>query len=91
MTRRVVYSPQAGKFLEKLAEKSPHTTRDILEKIEWLAENAEVIRHERLRGTRHFSLHSGQFRVLYLWDRAQDVIIIEIIDKNDAAYQQLDG
>jgi len=89
MTRRVVYSPQAGKFLEKLTGKSPRAAQGILDKIEWLAENADVLRHERLRGTRHFSLHSGQYRVLYLWDRAQDVIIIEIIDKHDAAYQRL--
>jgi len=44
-----------------------------------------------MRGTRHFSLHSGQYRVLYLWDRTQDMIIIEIIDKHDAAYEQWDG
>ena len=86
---RVTYSPQAEKALEKLAEKTPHLAKDILDKIEWLAENAEAIKHERLRGTRDFSLHCGQYRIPYLWDKERKVIIIELVAKHDEAYRKL--
>jgi len=85
---RVVYSPQAEKALEKLVKRAPHLAKDILDKIEWLAENAEAIKHERLRGTRDFSPHCCQYRILYLWDR-EGKIIIEIIAQHDEAYRKL--
>lgn len=89
MRYRVVYTPQAEKSLEKLVGKAPHIAKDILDKIEWLAEKAEEIRHERLRGHRDFSLHCGQYRILYLWDRERGMIIIELIGKHDEVYRKL--
>jgi len=88
MMYKVIYSPQAEKALEQLVRKVPYLAKDILDKIEWLAENAEAIKHERLRGTRDFSLHCGQYRILYLWDR-EGKIIIEIIAQHDEAYRKL--
>lgn len=89
MRYRVVYTPQAEKSLEKLAKKAPQMAKDILNKIEWLAEKADGIRHERLRGHRDFSLHCGQYRILYLWDREGGTIIIELIGKHDEVYRKL--
>jgi mRNA-degrading endonuclease RelE of RelBE toxin-antitoxin system len=63
---KVTYSPQAENALEKLATKTPHIARDILDKTERLAENAEAFKHERPRGTKDFSLHCGQYWIPYL-------------------------
>ena len=69
---------QTGKDdnIERLARKAPHIARDIFDKVEWLAENADVIKHERLKGRREFSLHCGQYRLPYLWDRETGIIVI---------------
>ena len=85
----IVYTPQADEALEKLASKAPHIADGILNKIEWLAQNADDIRHERLRGHRDFSLHCGQYRIIYLWDRKGGKIIVELIGKHDEAYRKL--
>lgn len=45
----VVLSDLAEEGLDKLPK---HIANDILKKIYWLAENAEVIRHDRLKGHR---------------------------------------
>ena len=67
----------------------PYIAGDILDKIEWLAENAEAIKYEKLRGTRDFSLHCDQYRIPYLWDREGKTIIIEMVAKHDEAYRKL--
>ncbi len=86
---RIVYTPQAEEALEKLASRTSHIAEGILNKIEWLARNADDIRHERLRGHRDFSLHCGQYRVIYLWDKKSGEIIIELIGKHDEVYRKL--
>jgi hypothetical protein len=45
---------------ERLGGLPEHIASDILKKIYWLAENADVIRHERLKGHREYSLHCGK-------------------------------
>ena len=62
---------------------------DILRKLRWLGENAEVIRHERLKGHEEYSLHCGQYRIPYLLDWTSQVITITDIDKHDGAYRRL--
>ncbi len=62
---------------------------DILRKLRWLAENVEVIKHERLRDHEEYSLHCGQYRIPYLLDWTNRVIIVTDIDKHDEAYRRL--
>ena len=67
---------------------------DILRKLRWLGENAEAIRHERLKGHEEYSLHCGQYRTSevfrpYLLDWTSQVITITDIDKHDEAYRRL--
>jgi len=38
---------------------------------------------------RDFSLHCGQYRIPYLWDRESKTIIIEIVARHDEAYRKL--
>ncbi len=82
----VILSDGARKRLGKLPK---HIGRDILKKIYWLAENADDIRHEQLKGGREASLHCGQYRIPYLLDRANRVVYIEDIGKHDEAYHRL--
>jgi len=85
----VKWSEQARRQLGKLARRNPEIAQDIYEKAQWLANNAEKIGHERLVGRGEMSLHSGQYRIPYSLDWANQVVIIQDIDKHDAAYRKL--
>ncbi|MEW5717814.1 MAG: hypothetical protein AB1817_04235 [Chloroflexota bacterium] len=74
---------------KKIAQRNPEVGRDIKEKIAWLVANAETIGHEKMHGHDEQSLPSGQYRILYSLDRIKQMIIIEDIDKHDAAYRKL--
>jgi len=81
----VLMVPAARRQFAKLPR---HVQKDIDAKILWLAEHAEEIRHERLKGRTEFSLHIGQYRILYELDRKQRRIIITRIAPHNAAYRQ---
>ncbi|MFB0535725.1 MAG: type II toxin-antitoxin system RelE/ParE family toxin [Anaerolineae bacterium] len=83
----IVMSDGAKKRLNKLPR---HIANDIVKKIEWLAENADAIDHERLRGRGENSLHCGQYRIPYFRDVKNRVIYVEDIDKHDEAYRRLE-
>jgi mRNA-degrading endonuclease RelE of RelBE toxin-antitoxin system len=40
-------------------------------------------------GHKEYSLHVGQFRILYLLDQAKRRIVIHIVGKHDEAYRRL--
>ena len=82
----VIISDRAKKRLSKLPRAIGD---DIVRKIYWLAENADVIAHERLQGHWEYSLHCGQYRIPYSLDRANKVITIEDIGKHDEVYRRL--
>jgi mRNA-degrading endonuclease RelE of RelBE toxin-antitoxin system len=82
----VIYTDRALKDLKKLSQKE---CRAIFGKIQWLAENADVVKHERMVGHKEYSLHVGQFRILYLLDRTKRRIVIQIVGKHDEAYRRL--
>ncbi len=83
---KVVISGRARKRLARLPRSIGD---DIVQKIYWLAENADVIEHDRLKGHRVYSLHCGQYRIPYSLDRTNKVLVIEDIDKHDDAYRRL--
>lgn len=82
----VIISDRAKKRLSKLPRAIGD---DIVRKIYWLAENADVIAHERLKGYREYSLHCGAYRIPHPLDRPNRVITIEDIGKYDEAYRRL--
>ena len=86
MSYRFVLSRQAKRKLAKLPK---DIARPVAAKIRWLAQNAEVIRHERLKNCEEYSLHSGQYRIPYSLDHEKRLVIIEDIDQHDAAYRRL--
>jgi mRNA-degrading endonuclease RelE of RelBE toxin-antitoxin system len=83
------FRQRAHRQLTRLARKAPSIAKDIIEKIRWLVEHVEEIEHEKLQGYPEYSLHCGQYRVLYHINRQQALVIIEDIDKHDAAYRRL--
>ncbi len=83
------YERPARAWLEKLAPKNPDLAAKIVKKIDWLAENADQIDHEKMKGHTEMSLHFGGYRILYLLDRLRQNITICFIDKHDKAYQRL--
>jgi len=82
----VIISDRAKKGLSKLPRAIGD---DIVRKIYWLAKNADVIAHERLKGHWGYSLHCGQYRIPYSLDRTNKVITIEDIGKHDEVYRRL--
>ena len=81
-----IISPTALREIDKLPL---DIARDILDKIEWLCNEVEIIKHSRLKGGEEFSLHSGQYRILYILDRLQHQIDILDIGKHDEVYKRL--
>ncbi len=82
-------SRNAQRQLFKIARKNPSIAKGIKEKIQWLGANAENIKHEKMHGHNEHSLHSGQYRVLYVLDGESKRIVVEDVDKHDAAYRSL--
>lgn len=80
------YKSQPVKFLSELDN---NTKEIIIRKIEWLTKNIHNVIHRRLKTTKLFSLHSGQYRIIYGIDSKNKTITIEIIDKHDDAYHKL--
>lgn len=88
----VIYEPPASKWLEKQAKKNPNLVAlvaKIVAKIDWLAQNADHIDHEKMKGHAEMSLHFGAYRILYLPERLQQTITIRFIDEHDKAYQRM--
>ncbi len=83
------FKPLAQEQLKKLARYDPGMAKDVSAKIAWLAENADAISHEQLKGQEECSLHCGQYRIPYLIDWTNQTIIITDVDKHDATYRRL--
>lgn len=83
------FSPTARRKLSKLAKSNPDLARMIMRKIIWLAENAEQIAHQPIKGSHFYSLHSGPYRIPYLLDKDKARIVINDIAKHDPAYDRI--
>ena len=82
----IILTDRATNQLRKLPKDTAHR---IAAKINWLAQHAETVSHERLGGHREYSLHSGPYRIPYSLDHMKRLVIIEDIDQHDAAYRRL--
>jgi len=69
----VTFTNRAHKDLKSIPQKDCQGT---LSKIQWLAENADSIRHEKMTGYPESSLHVRQFRILDLLDCERHCITI---------------
>lgn len=85
---RLEFRAGAQRALEGLAQRNPHIASKLIKKIQWLKENVGSIRHEKLRGCEEYSLHCGQYRVLYELDWTQRRIVIVRVGAHNAAYRR---
>lgn len=83
---KIVFTNRARKDLKSIPQKD---RQNILSKIAWLAQNATAIKHEKMIGHPEYSLHVGQFRVLYLIAHETKQITIQFIGKHDEVYRRL--
>lgn len=86
MSYRFILSERAKRRLSKVPKPM---SRSIADKIRWLARNANAIKHERMTGHDEYSLHVGQYRVLYTLDHEDERIIIVDLGKHDEVYRRL--
>ena len=86
---KVEFRETARRRLIKIAKRDRQAARAVRSKILWLAENVTVIKHDQMVGHEEYSLHSGQYRILYLLDCSQRRIVIQDVGKHDEAYRRL--
>lgn len=89
MRYEYAFTPQAQVALRKLARKNPQVVQAIIHKIQWLAEHADEVAHQPIKGSPFFSLHYASFRIPYLVDATSRRIIIDDIAQHDAAYNRI--
>jgi mRNA interferase RelE/StbE len=73
---RVSLTPEAQADILKLA---PEIQTRILDKLEWMGQNAELLRHQSLQGAEWsgcFRYRVGDYRVIYQMDRSAERLVI---------------
>lgn len=84
----VRFTPRAE---DDLLSISAEILTGIKDKINWLAVNAEVIKHERLQAKKfkgEYSLHFGAYRVIYSLDRVKQLIILHRVGHHKEIYRR---
>jgi len=90
MAYRLDFRESAERRLTQIAPRNPRIAKGIHGKIVWLIDNIEAISHERLKGHKEYSLHLGQYRILYTLERARHLVIVEDIGRHDEVYRRLE-
>jgi len=80
------YVAQAVEDLQQLPAR---ITRQVLNKIERLAENATIVSHHAMKGTwaGYFRIRVGDYRVIYRLDHERRMITIERIGHRGKVYR----
>ena len=85
---KLVISEEAA---QKLASMQPKVARDILRRLEAIAENpfATHLNVERLKGHKDWwRLRKGDWRVLYFVDRLKEQLFAEAVEHRSVAYRK---
>ena len=76
---RITFTPEAQADMKRL-DRTPQTR--ILNRLEWLGENTELVRHQTLRGEEWsgcFKYRIGQYRIIYQIDwSAQKLTVLKV-------------
>lgn len=75
--------------MDRLSVRMPKIAEAIARRIRWLVENADFIQHEKMTGAEEYSLHLGQFRILYTLEFQTRTITIVDIGKHNEVYRRL--
>lgn len=83
----LVFTARASRSLNRLDRS---VADRILSKLEWLAENAELINHAPLSGqwSGHYRLRVGDYRVIYSLDSEGRLIVVEIVGHRREVYDE---
>lgn len=80
----VIVTPEAQADIGRL---DPTLQARVLDRIEWMGENAEVMRHLLLRGEEWagcFRYRLGDYRIIYLLDRsAHRLVVLKVGHRRD--------
>jgi mRNA-degrading endonuclease RelE of RelBE toxin-antitoxin system len=79
----------AQERLARITKRNPRLGESLVRKIEWLAENADTIPHQRVRGTAFFSLHSASYRIIYDVVKPEQRILVVDIGHHDEVYNRV--
>ena len=84
MPFQIILTSEAQADLRRLG--SAFQTR-LLDKLEWIGENAELLRHQALRGREWvgcFRYRFGDYRIIYQIDRSeQRLVILKVAHRRD--------
>jgi mRNA interferase RelE/StbE len=72
----VILTPEAQADIGRL---DPSLQTRVLDRLEWMGENAELMRHLRLRGEEWagcFRYRLGDYRLMYLLDRSSHRLVV---------------
>ena len=66
--------------------------QQVLDKLRWLAGNAQSVRHKALTGhwERAFSLRIGDYRAIYSHDRVERRLVVHFVRHRSEVYRQGD-
>ena len=85
MTYRFEFEGTAEADLTRLDKT---VSQQVFDKLDWLCDNAEVVRHKQLKGqwSGVFSLHVGHYRTLYKLCRKERLIVILFVKHRREVY-----
>ena len=75
---QVILVPEAQADIRRL---DPSLQTRILSKLEWMGQNVELLRHQRLRGAEWvgcFKYRVGDYRIIYQIDCAERLVVLKV-------------
>ena len=83
---RVEFTGDAEDDLSKLDNT---VAQQVLDKLRWLADNAESVRHKALTGQWKsvFSLRIGNYRAIYSYDRTERRVVVHFVRHRSEVYR----
>ena len=87
MSYQILYAESVLKDVKKLPV---HLRERIKQKILWLAENFDEIKHETLKGSEwkeKFKLRVGDYRIIYSVDKEKKIITIHLVGHRSEIYK----
>ena len=86
MTCAVEFTDTAEDDLSRL---DTRVAQRVLDRLRWMADNAESVRHRALTGPLQgvFSLRIGDYRALYTYERATQRVVVHVVRHRSQVYR----
>ena len=75
---------------DDLLQLDMQVAQQVIGRLNWLGENAEMVRHQALSGRWRgfYRLRAGDYRVLYTLDHERQLVIVEVIGHRSDVYRR---